>query len=201
MKPLFALSFVSTITFASFACASEPTTPKEDPPGSQYALFAGGCFWCMESDFEHMGDGIYSVTSGYTGGKEQSPTYEQVSDHKTTHLESVRVVFDPKKVTYEKLVDYFFHHVDPTQGTGQFCDLGPQYRTAIFYVDDAQKKTAEAVKDRIEKSGVLHAPIVTVFQKANEFWPAEGYHQDYYKKSPMSYHAYRTGCGRDDRVK
>ncbi len=203
MKP--ALLFVSVVTFATAfattACASEPITPKDDPKGSAYALFAGGCFWCMESDFEHMGDGILSVTSGYTGGPEKSPSYEQVSSHKTGHFESVRVVYDPKKVTYEKLVEYFFHHVDPTQATGQFCDLGPQYRTAIFYVNDVQKKTAEKVKAEIEKSNVLHSPIVTIIQKANAFWPAEGYHQDYYKRSPSSYHAYREGCGRDARVK
>ena len=195
---------VFAVTFATLgagvACASEPVTPKDDPPGSAYALFAGGCFWCMESDFEKLA-GVLTVVSGYTGGPEKSPSYEQVSAHRTGHLESVRVVYDPKKVSYEKLVDYFFHHVDPTQGTGQFCDLGPQYRTAIFYVDDAQKKAAEKVKADIEKSNVLHAPIVTLMQKASEFWPAEGYHQDYYKKSPGSYHAYREGCGRDDRVK
>lgn len=200
MKPfLLAVSVVTfAVTSASVACASEAAQPKDDPPGMQVGVFAGGCFWCMESDFEKL-DGVVSATSGYTGGPEKGPTYEQVSDHKTGHFESVRVVFDPKKVSYEKLVDYYFHHVDPTQTDGQFCDIGHQYQTAIFYGDDAQKATAEKVKASLATS--LKKPIATEIKKAGDFWIAEGYHQDFYKKSPERYHQYREGCGRDDRVK
>ena len=192
-----------TLVAACTVQAAEPAPDAPVPPGAAVALFAGGCFWCMESDFEHLAGpgGVISVTSGYTGGPEKNPTYEQVSRDATHHFESVKVVFDPKKVSYEKLVDYFFHHVDPTQATGQFCDLGEQYRTAIFPVDDTQAATAQKVKAEIEKSGVLHAPVVTIIQKATAFWPAEGYHQDYYRKNPAYYLRYRAGCGRDDRVK
>ena len=199
MKSLLAVSIVTfAATCAGVACASEAAVPKDDPAGSAVAVFAGGCFWCMESDFEKA-DGVLTVTSGYTGGPEKNPTYEQVSDHKTGHYESVRVVYDPKKTSYDKLVEYFFRHVDPTQKDGQFCDIGHQYQSAIFVADDAQKAAAEKVKAQLASS--LKAPIVTEIKKAGEFWIAEGYHQDFYKKSPTRYHQYREGCGRDDRVK
>lgn len=152
----------------------------------------------MESDFEKL-DGVLSVVSGYAGGPEKNPTYKQVSAHATGHAEVVRVVYDPKKVSYEKLVEYFFQHIDPTQVDGQFCDWGKQYRSAVYYATDAEKTVADKAKANIEASKKWK--VATEVTKAAEFWPAEDYHQDYYKKSPMSYGAYRTGCGRDARVK
>jgi peptide-methionine (S)-S-oxide reductase len=195
------LTVMSIIAFvAVLACLDLRAAPVEPlAPGQAEAVFAGGCFWCMESDFEHL-DGVLSVTSGYAGGKEENPSYEQVSSGTTGHAESVRVVYDPKKVTYEKLVDYFLHHVDPTQKDGQFCDWGKQYRTVIFFANDAEKKVAVDAIAAVEKSGILKAPVVTQVVPLTRFWPAEGYHQDYYKKNPGVYARYRTGCGRDGRV-
>jgi len=182
---------------ASAACASEAAVAKNDPPGTEVAIVAGGCFWCIESDLEKL-EGVVSVTSGYTGGPEVGPTYEQVSDHKTGHTEAVRVVFDPKKVSYEKVIDFFFRHIDPTQANGQFCDHGPQYRSGVFFLDATQKAAAEKVKAAIAPS--LRARVVTEITAAGPFWIAEAYHQDFYKKSPERYQSYRRGCGRDARV-
>lgn len=163
------------------------------------ALFAGGCFWCEETAFEGQ-PGVISVTSGYTGGTVQSPTYEQVSSGGTGHAESVRVVFDPDKITYAQLLDVFWHNVDPLDGGGQFCDRGNQYRSAIFYENDTQKQQALASKEALEKSGRFDKPIATQIVAASTFYPAEEYHQDYYKKNPIHYQAYRLGCGRDHRL-
>lgn len=191
-------ALVALVAFgASAACASEAAVAQNDPPGTQVAVVAGGCFWCIESDLEKL-DGVLSVTSGYTGGPEKGPTYEQVSDHKTGHTEAVRVVFDPKKVSYEKVIEFFFRHIDPTQANGQFCDHGPQYRTGVFFLDAAQKAAAEKVKASM--ATLLKAPVVTEITAAGPFWIAEGYHQDFYKKSPDRYQSYRRGCGRDARV-
>lgn len=192
MRPLIPLALLATL-----ACSSTYALPP-DPPGTANAVFAGGCFWCIESDFEKL-DGVLSVVSGYAGGPEKNPTYKQVSAGKTGHAEVVRVVYDPKKVSYEKLVDYFFKHIDPTQVDGQFCDWGKQYRSAVYYANDAEKAVAEKAKSEIATTKKWK--VVTEVTKASEFWPAEDYHQDYYKKSPMSYGAYRQGCGRDARVK
>jgi peptide-methionine (S)-S-oxide reductase len=161
------------------------------------AAFAGGCFWCMESDFEKV-PGVTSVVSGYTGGKEDNPSYEQVSAHETGHAESVQVHYDPARVSYDQLLDWYWHHVDPLTPNAQFCDHGPQYRTAIFYRDAVEKAAAEASKARYEKQ--LGQPIVTQIVPAGTFWPAEDYHQDYYKKNPVRYKFYRFNCGRDARV-
>lgn len=163
------------------------------------ALFAGGCFWCEEATFEDR-PGIISVTSGYTGGTVQHPSYEQVSAGGTGHAESVRVVYDPTKITYPQLLDLFWHNVDPLDSGGQFCDRGSQYRSAIFYETDEQKKEAFASKEALEKSGRFGKPIATEIVAAGAFYPAEDYHQDYYKKNPAHYHAYRLGCGRDRRL-
>jgi peptide-methionine (S)-S-oxide reductase len=163
------------------------------------ATFAGGCFWCMEPPFEKL-DGVVSVTSGYTGGTKKDPTYEEVSAGGTGHAESIEVVYDPGKVSYEKLLDVFWHNVDPTTPNAQFCDHGNQYRTAIFYHDDEQKKLAEKSKKDLEASGKLKQPIVTQIVAATQFYPAEEYHQDYYKKNPIRYHYYRYNCGRDQRL-
>jgi peptide-methionine (S)-S-oxide reductase len=166
---------------------------------TDYATFAGGCFWCMEADFEKV-DGVLSVTSGYTGGSVVDPTYEQVSAGGTGHAESVRVVFDPKVVSYEELLTFFWHHIDPTVKDRQFCDVGSQYRTAIFYHDEAQRKAAERSLAELEKSKPFPEPIVTEIAAETAFYPAEAYHQDYYKKNPIRYAYYRRSCGRDQRL-
>ena len=170
------------------------------PPGHAVATFAGGCFWCMEPPFEKL-PGVSSVTSGYTGGPQQDPSYEQVSSGGTGHTEAVRVVFDPSKVSYEKLLEVFWVNIDPTVKDRQFCDAGNQYRTGIFYHDEAQRKAAEASKAALEKSKPFKEPLVTPIEMAGQFYPAEEYHQDYYKKNPVRYNFYRTGCGRDARLK
>src|SRR5512134_1869166 len=169
------------------------------PAQTGTAIFAGGCFWCVEADFDKL-PGVLSTESGYIGGKLDNPTYEQVSAGGTGHAEAVRVTYDPTKVTYEELLDYFWRHVDPTTKDRQFCDVGSQYRTAIFYRDDAQRRAAEASKGALEKSGRF-ARIYTEIAAAGTFYPAEEYHQDYYKKNPIRYKFYRTSCGRDARVK
>ena len=168
--------------------------------GLEKAIFAGGCFWCMESDFDKL-PGVVSTTSGYTGGHTAHPSYHQVSAGDTGHAESVEVVFDPKVVSYKQLLNYYWHSIDPTVKNRQFCDIGTQYRTAIFYLNDEQKRLAEASKAEIVRSKPFKAPIVTEIVKAGEFWPAEEYHQNYYKKNPLRYHFYREGCGRDARLK
>ena len=164
------------------------------------ALFAGGCFWCMETAFEGV-PGVQSVISGYTGGTKKNPTYEEVSSGSTGHAESVQVSFDPKKISYEKLLQIYWHNIDPLSAGGQFCDRGNQYRSAIFYLDESQRKAAEASKRAIEASGKLHGKIVTQIVAAGPFYPAEEYHQDFYKKNPTRYHSYRAACGRDDRLR
>ena len=166
-------------------------------PGAK-AAFAGGCFWCMESDFEHL-PGVGEVISGYTGGKEVNPTYEEVSDHRTGHAESVQLTYDPARVSYAQLVDYYFHHVDPLTADAQFCDHGPQYRTAIFYGNEAERAVAQKAKEKYERE--LGHPVVTQIIAAGPFYPAEEYHQDYYKKNPVRYKFYRFNCGRDERIK
>jgi peptide-methionine (S)-S-oxide reductase len=170
------------------------------PPGAAIATFAGGCFWCMEPPFEKL-PGVYSVTSGYTGGPQQDPSYEQVGSGGTGHAEAVRIVFDPSKVAYEKLLEVFWHNIDPTVRSRQFCDVGEQYRSAIFVHDAAQRKLAEASKAEVERTKRFPQEIVTPIEDAGSFWPAEEYHQDYYKKNAMQYRMYRTGCGRDARLK
>jgi len=164
------------------------------------ATFAGGCFWCVESDFDKIA-GVISTTSGYTGGTVSNPSYEQVSGKHTGHAEAVEVVYDPSKVSYERLVEYFWHTIDPTVKDRQFCDAGSPYRTAIFARDAAQLKIAQASKAALEKSKPFKEPVVTEVVLAGPFYPAEAYHQDYYKKNPIRYTYYRTSCGRDARLK
>ena len=183
---------------AATACSTAFALPP-DPPNTASAVFAGGCFWCIEADFEKL-DGVLTVVSGYAGGPEKNPSYKQVSAGSTGHTEVVRVVYDPKKVTYLKLVDFFFRHIDPTTKNSSFCDFDTQYRTAIFYGSAAEKSIADQAKKDIDASKQLPAPVVTEITQAGEFWPAEDYHQDYYKKSPGSYASYRAGCRRDARV-
>jgi peptide-methionine (S)-S-oxide reductase len=162
------------------------------------AVFAGGCFWCMETAFEGV-PGVLSAVSGYAGGQKKDPTYEEVSAGTTGHAESVKVTFDPGKISYDKLLELFWHNVDPFSGGGQFCDRGSQYRPAIFYLDEAQKKAAEASKRAVEQT--LKRPVAVELAAPGTFYPAEAYHQDFYKKNPARYYSYRAGCGRDRRLK
>lgn len=167
---------------------------------SAKVTFAGGCFWCMEPPYDKL-PGVISTTSGYMGGQTKNPTYEQVSSGATGHAEVVQVEYDPKKVSFEKLLDVFWHNIDPTQRDGQFCDHGSQYRTAIFYYSDEQKRLADASKAALVKSKPFKGAIVTEITPATEFYPAEEYHQNFYQKNPLRYKFYRTGCGRDARLK
>jgi peptide-methionine (S)-S-oxide reductase len=162
-------------------------------------VFAGGCFWCVEAAFDKV-DGVLSTTSGYTGGIKVNPTYEQVSAGRTGHYESLKVDYDPARVGYEKLLDVFWRNIDPVDATGQFCDKGPQYRSAIFVANDNERALAEASKAALDKSHKLPGPIVTAILPATTFYPAEEYHQDYYLKNPAHYKFYRWSCGRDNRL-
>jgi peptide-methionine (S)-S-oxide reductase len=166
-------------------------------PPLAHAAFAGGCFWCMVHPFDQI-PGVVKVTSGYAGGHTQHPTYEEVSGGSTGHAESVEVVYDPAKVTYQKLLDTYWHNVDPFTPNAQFCDHGNQYRTAIFYATPEQKRLAEESKAELQRR--FKEPIVTQIVPLTQFWPAEDYHQDYYKKNPVRYKFYRYNCGRDRRL-
>jgi peptide methionine sulfoxide reductase msrA/msrB len=169
---------------------------QENTHKTETAVFAGGCFWCTESDFEHA-PGVIEVISGYTGGHTKNPTYEEVSAGGTGHVESIKVIYDPTRTSYAALLDYFWHHVDPTDAGGQFVDRGSQYRSVIFYANEEQKRLAEASKERLAAGGPFHKPIVTQILPLKTFYPAEDYHQDYYKKNPLRYRWYRYHSGRD----
>jgi len=175
-------------------------TTSADSQNSKKATFAGGCFWCMTPPFERL-KGVSKVVSGYTGGSTKNPTYEEVCSGKTGHAESIQVIYDPSQINYRKLLEVFWHNVDPTQADGQFVDVGNQYRSAIFYNDDAEKREAEESKRELEKSGRFKSAIVTQIVPASVFYPAEEYHQDYYKKDPLRYQMYRAGSGRDQFIK
>lgn len=168
------------------------------PEGTEIAIFAGGCFWCVEADFEKL-DGVVEAISGYTGGHVDKPTYHQVGNGGTGHTEAVRVVYDPQKVSYRKLLDYFWRHIDPTVKDKQFCDVGDQYRSAIFTLNPEQQALATESRDALLKSGRFRH-VYTEIAPAKKFYEAEGYHQDYYKKNPIRYRYYRHGCGRDARI-
>jgi len=176
---------------------TQPTGPA--PAGLAKATFAGGCFWCVESDFDKV-PGVVSTTSGYIGGKVANPSYEQVSSKTTGHAEAVEVVFDPKRVSYNDLLRYFWRTIDPTTKDQQFCDVGSPYRTAIFVHDAQQLAAAKASLEQIEKTKPFKEPIVTEIVLAGPFYAAEDYHQDYYKKNPVRYRYYRTSCGREARL-
>lgn len=163
------------------------------------ATFAGGCFWCMEPPFIQL-PGVVSVASGYTGGQKMNPTYQEVSAGSTGHAEAVEIVYDPTKISYSRLLDIFWHNIDPLDATGQFCDKGQQYRSAIFYHDDEQKRVAETSKQGLEQSGRFKQPLVTTIIPATTFYPAEDYHQHYSQKNPIRYKFYRHSCGRDQRL-
>jgi peptide-methionine (S)-S-oxide reductase len=191
---------LSFLVAAIGAAASVAVSATAQTPATAKATFAGGCFWCMEAPFDKT-DGVISTTSGYIGGTKKNPTYQEVSAGSTGHTEAVQVVYDPKKVTYEKLLHIFWRNIDPTVRNQQFCDVGTQYRSGVFYHDDAQKAAAEKSKAELAKNKPFKAEIVTEITAATEFYPAEEYHQDYYIKNPVRYNFYRSGCGRDARLK
>lgn len=184
-RPLFLAAAVAALAVASAAPAAD---------AYKTAIFAGGCFWSAEHDIEHT-PGVKSVVVGYSGGKLKNPSY----DNHEGHLESVKVTYDPAKVSYPQLVDAFFHHIDPTDPNGQICDFGPSYHTAVFVADPAERAAAEQVKAQVAKA--LKKPVATTILPASTFWMAEDYHQDYARKNPVAYGAYRVGCGRDARLK
>jgi len=204
--PSIIIAASSSFSLATRAC----TVPTAGPSiiiaapaadgNHQVAIFAGGCFWCVESDFDKV-PGVISTTSGYTGGKIANPSYEEVSSHTTGHAEAVKIVFDPAKVSYRQLVDHFWHTIDPTVRDRQFCDIGTPYRTVIFATSDKQLAQAQASKAALETNKPFTEPIVTDIRLADDFYAAEGYHQDYYQKNPVRYEYYRTSCGRDARLR
>lgn len=181
--------------FASFDVIAVDNLSQ--PPSK--TTFAGGCFWCMEQSFEAL-PGVIEVISGYTGGKSENPAYENVSGGASGHVEAIQVSYDPEKISYAELLEAFWHNVDPTNGKGQFCDIGKQYRSIIFYHDEEQKRLAEQSKVLLEKNKPFSGPIKTQIRPASEFYPAEKYHQNYYRKNPLAYKFYRFTCGRDKRL-
>lgn len=172
------------------------TAPAAD---LEKAVFAGGCFWCMEEPFDRL-PGVVSVTAGYTGGHTKNPTYKEVSAGGTGHAEAVQIVYDPSRISYSSLLAVFWRNIDPTVSDRQFCDVGHQYRAAIFYRGEEQRTSAQRSKAALEKNRPFREPIVTGITAASEFYPAEEYHQHYYKKNPLRYSYYRSGCGRDKRL-
>ena len=193
------LAAVLAASAATFTPAFTQTGAGGTQPQLATATFAGGCFWCMESPFDKL-DGVVSVTVGYTGGSKANPTYEQVSAGSTGHAEAVQLKYERAKIGYAKLLEVFWHNVDPVTPNAQFCDHGHQYRSAIFYHDAEQKQLAEASKAELGKSGRFKQLIVTEIVPVSTFWPAEEYHQHYYLKNPLRYKFYRTACGRDRRL-
>ncbi len=193
-----AIALLAAGVFAGNSNNEEKAPSKDMPQVTEMALFAGGCFWCMEKPFESL-DGVISVTSGYAGGTTKMPTYQDyAAGH---HIEVVQIIYDPAKISYENLLDTFWQQIDPTDSGGQFVDRGHAYISGIFYYNDKQKELAEASKKHLEQSGIFDKPIVTPITAAPDFWPAEEYHQDYYKKNPLRYRFYRGGSGRDTFLK
>jgi peptide-methionine (S)-S-oxide reductase len=193
---------LALLVIAGSLLGRTPAPKSEGHAGRKLAkaTFAGGCFWCMEPPFEAL-EGVVSVTSGYTGGTKENPSYEEVSSGTTGHTESVQVLYDSSKVSYTRLLDVFWHNVDPTDRGGQFCDRGSQYRPSIFVHDEEQRRLAEASKAALEKTKPFREPVVVEIVPATAFWPAEEYHQQYHTKNPIRYAYYRRGCGRDRRLK
>ena len=191
--------FASLVAASMLAVFAPHYTLAAAGAGLAVATFAGGCFWCVESDFDAV-PGVVETVSGYTGGTVADPTYKQVTEGGTGHREAVQIRYDPKQVSYERLLHIFWRSVDPTDDGGQFCDRGDSYQTAIFAGNDEERRLAEASKEALEQSAVLDAPVVTPIEPAKEFYLAEGYHQDYYTKNPVRYRFYRFSCGRDSRV-
>lgn len=194
LKHLITGIYVLGILGSDGQAGAQENKPSDAP--TERAIFAGGCFWCMEAPFDKI-PGVLSVTVGYTGGTKENPTYDEVSAGGTGHTESVELVFDPKRVSYEKLLHIFWRQIDPTTPNAQFCDRGNQYRSGIFYLSEDQRKAAEASKEELQKTGPFKGRIVTEITKAGRFYVAEEYHQQYYKKNPIRYKYYRYSCGRD----
>jgi peptide-methionine (S)-S-oxide reductase len=190
------------LALALLVALAPAQTAKPTPAAAKLAkaTFAGGCFWCMEPPFDKL-DGVISTTSGYTGGQKKNPTYEEVSAGGTGHAEAVQILYDPAKVSYQKLLEVFWHNIDPTVEDRQFCDHGNQYRTGIFFHDETQKRLARESKAALDKSRPFKEPIVTEIVPAGDFYAAEEYHQDFSKKNPFRYNLYRTNCGRDRRLR
>lgn len=185
---------IATLFLAGGSMAE--TTADQD---HTIAIFAGGCFWCMEKPFDEL-DGVISTTAGYIGGNVDNPTYKQVSQGKTGHTEAIEIAYDPNRVSYDELLDVFWHNIDPTNANGQFCDWGSQYRSGIFFRDNEQQVLASKSKAALEELKPFKEPVATEITAASTFYPAEDYHQDYYKKNPVRYKFYRYGCGRDKRL-
>lgn len=203
MKTLTGLTALAAVALlllggVGFAAAPQPAKTADSAMTTATAIFAGGCFWCLEADFDKL-PGVIATESGYTGGKTPNPSYRLVSAGGTGHTEAVRVSYDPAKVGYQQLVEYFWRHIDPTVKDRQFCDVGSQYRSAIYWQNEAERKIAEASRDALLKSGRFKQ-VFTEIEAASAFYTAEEYHQDYYTKNPIRYAYYRNGCGRDDRV-
>lgn len=200
--PLRLLACFALLAGLNFAAHAQTAKPAPAAATTTYAkaTFGGGCFWCVEEAFDAT-PGVISTVSGYIGGQTKNPTYESVSGGRTGHAEVVQVEYDPGKTSYEKLLEVFWRNIDPTQRNGQFCDQGSQYRSAIFYYDADQKRLAEASKVALMKNKPFKGEIVTEITAAAEFYRAEEYHQDYYKKNPARYKFYKTGCGRAARLK
>ena len=191
------LNLLTAIGLPFIMAAGLQTASAETQTGKAVATFAGGCFWCMEPPFDKL-DGVISTTSGYTGGHVENPTYKQVTSGRTGHTEAVQVVYDPSKITYQKLLEVFWINIDPLVKDRQFCDGGTQYRSGIFYHDAEQKDLATASGKAIQ--ALFDEPVVTEITEFSKFYPAEDYHQDYYMKNPIRYKYYRWGCGRDQRL-
>ena len=191
--------FASLIAASMLAATASHTAVAAADDDLAVATFAGGCFWCVESDFDKV-PGVVETISGYTGGTVANPDYKQVTKGGTGHREAVQIRYDPTQVSYERLLHVFWRSVDPTDDGGQFCDRGESYQTAIFAGSEEERRLAEASKEALDRSMVLDAPVVTPIEAAGEFYPAENYHQDYYTKNPIRYRFYRFSCGRDSRV-
>ena len=197
MKGLIMSLFAGIVLLAATAGSEADTIESKE---TARATFAGGCFWCMEYPFDKM-EGVISTTSGYIGGHYRDPTYEDITTGRTGHAEAVEVLYDPEKISYDKLLEVFWRNVDPTTADRQFCDKGYQYRTAIYYHNEEQEKLAKESKVAVEKNKSFVEPVVTEITKATEFYPAEEYHQDFYEKNPIRYKFYRYRCGRDARIR
>ncbi|USD35318.1 MULTISPECIES: peptide-methionine (R)-S-oxide reductase MsrB [Vibrio] len=195
-KIIFSAIILAAALASFFSTAGSDMTKSSTHGEYQVATLAGGCFWCTESDLEKL-PGVLDVVSGYSGGKLENPTYKQVASGKTGHIEVIEVKFDPQAVSYEQVLDQFFRHIDPTDNKGSFVDRGPQYRPAIFYHNDEQKRIAESFMTEIEELGIFKKPLKTELIKFTKFWPAENYHQDYYKRNKIRYNYYRYASGRD----
>ena len=198
-RPIFWRSALTLLLCAPLLATAQTANPAAAPAATAIATFGGGCLWCVEEAFDKV-PGVISTTSGFMGGQLKNPTYPQVSAGNTGHNEVVQVVYDPSKVTYAQLLDAFWRNIDPTQANGQFCDHGSQYRSEIFVHDDAQRKAAEASKAALQKNKPFAGDVRTLITRAGEFYAAEDYHQDYYKKNPLRYNYYKTACGRQARL-